>query len=714
MRDLCQRVALVFLLGALTVIGGCGAGSEGSSGTGANGSANNGLSGSGSSSSGSNAVGSSTSGSSTSSGSITTASSNGGSSATASSGSGISGNGSSSGASNAVSSSTSGSSTSGSSTSSGGTAPSGLPPPAALSYPTPMVFANYWRIVTVQPSVTGTVSHWSVAPALPAGVILDQSTGEITGIPTAAQPPTTYTITAQNDAGSTSATVSITVGTLTVSPPWPTRMTVAGTSTTIDITLAPVDFSFDGTLYASVTDPNGNFSSAVSVSSPSHGTYRLSLATINTAPEGLAGGTLTLHLCSDAACTSPQPLSGLYIQYSLTILSASSEWPGGDFSIRTPWPNASDWQTFQGNAAHTGYVDAWLDPNEFTPRWQGQIGTNTDSWNLGTNMTLTTANGSIFLPAGDKLYSLSDHDASINWSYDVSGLEFPSTNPPSVASGVVYMAAGQQSSTFMFAFNATNGAVLFKTPMTSQWEHYLAPTIGIDGVYTNAGTYGGLYGFNTTGTQLFFDQEAQTSEWTPAVDANYVYSYTGSLNIVDAATGALHMTIADPTFQNYIYEIGGSVVLGASGRAFAANYDNVVINGGGVGNTLLGFDTNAGTIAWMVPGCYPTTPAYHAGLLYVANDNPVRLEVRSEQDGSLQWTWTPQLANDTKFVSEVLLTRNIAFISTNNAVYGIDTYLHQMVWGYPVAGGAKLALSANGILYIQSSGPLVAINLKNP
>jgi hypothetical protein len=71
------------------------------------------------------------------------------------------------------------------------------------------------------------------------------------------------------------------------------------------------------------------------------------------------------------------------------------------------------------------------------------------------------------------------------------------------------------------------------------------------------------------------------------------------------------------------------------------------------------------------------------------------------------------LAGDTSFLSEVLLTQNIAFVSTNTAVYGIDITTHQTVWSYPAVGGARLALSANGILYLQfGANGFSAINVK--
>jgi hypothetical protein len=39
-----------------------------------------------------------------------------------------------------------------------------------------------------------------------------------------------------------------------------------------------------------------------------------------------------------------------------------------------------------------------------------------------------------------------------------------------------------------------------------------------------------------------------------------------------------------------------------------------------------------------------------------------------------------------RFVSEVLLTQNLAFVSTDRAVYGIELSSHYAVWSYPLSG----------------------------
>lgn len=84
--------------------------------------------------------------------------------------------------------------------------------PVSLSYSTPLaVYTKYSVIPNNVPTVTGTVTSWSVSPALPAGLVLNTTTGVISGTPTDSQSAVIYTITATNLNGSTTATISMTV-----------------------------------------------------------------------------------------------------------------------------------------------------------------------------------------------------------------------------------------------------------------------------------------------------------------------------------------------------------------------------------------------------------------------------------------------------------------------------------------------------------------------
>lgn len=83
--------------------------------------------------------------------------------------------------------------------------------PSALSYTTPLSLTVDTAMTAASPTVTGTVDSYAVAPALPAGLSLNTTTGVISGTPTAAQVSTNYTVTATNIAGSTTFVVVITV-----------------------------------------------------------------------------------------------------------------------------------------------------------------------------------------------------------------------------------------------------------------------------------------------------------------------------------------------------------------------------------------------------------------------------------------------------------------------------------------------------------------------
>ncbi len=85
--------------------------------------------------------------------------------------------------------------------------------PSSLNYTA--VTSSYTintAIATNSPTSSGgAVVSYAVSPALPTGLSLDTSTGDITGTPTVLTPVATYTVTATNTGGSTTKALSITV-----------------------------------------------------------------------------------------------------------------------------------------------------------------------------------------------------------------------------------------------------------------------------------------------------------------------------------------------------------------------------------------------------------------------------------------------------------------------------------------------------------------------
>jgi hypothetical protein len=350
------------------------------------------------------------------------------------------------------------------------------------------------------------------------------------------------------------------------------------------------------------------------------------------------------------------------------------------------------WTTYQGNAAHTGYVPVSLNTAEFEKAWSVTVGGE------ATLQPVTAADGMVYVSqmgyfSDQGLYVLKSLDGSELWN-----IKFPnifSVNPPAYDNGKVYIQTGNHSGdTWLRAYEVGSGGLVFQAPHEAQWERYLAPTIVDQMVYVNGGSYGGMYSFSgVNGQQNWFAPLSQYDQWTPAVDATYAYSYVGEtgLNVVKRADGQLAYTIADPNFNWNGYSMNLAPVLGTQN-------DVIVFNGG----RLVSFDLANRKIRWTVQDGFNSQPSLTNGVVYAVNNGA--LSVRREDTGAAIWGWAPP---SDALDGPVIVTDSHVFVSGASTTYAVDLTTRTAVWSYP-QGGA-LALS-EGTLYIAgSNGLLTAI-----
>jgi len=84
-----------------------------------------------------------------------------------------------------------------------------LPAPTAIAYPQTVIGTYVGHEITPDiPGTAGTITSYTISPALPTGLSMDPATGVISGTPAAAASQATYVVTGRNSGGSVTAVIS--------------------------------------------------------------------------------------------------------------------------------------------------------------------------------------------------------------------------------------------------------------------------------------------------------------------------------------------------------------------------------------------------------------------------------------------------------------------------------------------------------------------------
>lgn len=480
---------------------------------------------------------------------------------------------------------------------------------------------------------------------------------------------------------------------------------------TLNVTLAPASqtikafedaseatFSFDATQSGTTSDPvypdvQYDKSLFALQGSPAlaGGKYVVAFKTAKDLGGDSYKGNITFRLCRDTACATVYPGSTQTFAYTLDV-------------------QLKDWVALQRNPAHTGYVHATFDPASFKKAWDWTPD-NTD-----TISSVATKGAVIFVSQTNQdrthsIHALSSVTGAVNWQYNFGSVYDASA--PSLAGDQIYvttltMSIGDSQNVVL---NATTGQYIRAMPFAAQSSFAAAPTPFATELYMSAGYYGGVvYGYNAyTGSTLWTANGTSTGIWSgeaPAVDEKNVYYYSGSsIDVFDRMTGAKIKSMVDPFFVWGGYSYIGGPIIGSKNNilAYSGSY-----GGGGIGfemgqpKPLVNYSLASGAYTWHTPNIYETVPAVAKGVVYVARNNPARLDAISEDSGTVLWSWTPPAGE--QFLGNAIVTDTLVFVSTDKAVYAVSTTgtTHSSVWTAATPGG--LAISSDNRLVIASRG----------
>jgi hypothetical protein len=281
-----------------------------------------------------------------------------------------------------------------------------------ISYASPQTYNRGTAITALNPvSTGGAVTSYAVSPALPSGLVMSTTTGQIFGTPTAVTTAANYTVTATNAGGSTTATVNITVtGPLT----WTGAAgTDWGTTGLWDSGSLPVSTS-------TVIIPNVSnrpvIGSGMSAAASSISVVAGSSLTVN-AGGSLAAGTLTLN--SDATGTAIFVNKGTATVTTAVVKQFLPNATARNYYLSAPVAGVS-------TAAFTGSTSV-MEYNEVTGAWVNTTGTLTPGKGYISVATPTsqtfTFNG--VLNDGNKSLALTS-TAGKGLGFNLAGNPYPS------------------------------------------------------------------------------------------------------------------------------------------------------------------------------------------------------------------------------------------------------------------------------------------------
>lgn len=462
------------------------------------------------------------------------------------------------------------------------------------------------------------------------------------------------------------------------------------------------------TFYPQLSDRGSALASSPYASSWGWGPGELLYIELNSRADlapGRHSGTVELRMCIDQACTSQRGGSPVLLPYEFNVLPATSLTP------LARWQGISEWETFQGNAGHNGFVPVSLDPAQFSQRWRWSPPLPAGQEYPSMASPVVTQGGRVLFTVDNKLVALNEHDASTAWSVAFGTGSFDGPGTPAASNGKIYVQSGENGNERLYGLDGASGAQLFSSYTSGKG---LQPTVGEGLVYTGSSSV--IRAFDAAGGKEVWNAlHYGNSNFTPTLANGKVYSYTADLGGDTLAayaplTGAPSGSMYD-NGPNDMGQIDGAAVDGGGNILFGVNRSRSGPDGYANTNRLLKFDMAGGAIAWAIPGSYVGAPAVAADVVYVANHRPFQLEARAASNGALLWKWARDVRTDFQgFSGQVLATNRLLFATTPTMTYAIDIATRRTAWSYPLGGA--LAISPNGILYISGNGSIAAINLR--
>ena len=436
-----------------------------------------------------------------------------------------------------------------------------------------------------------------------------------------------------------------------------------------------------GTVYLQVSDSAGAFVAPAATLAPTkQSTYRIGLGWPASMAPGVYTGTLSVRACEDDLCAQPYAGTLHSVGYTMTV------------------NKVGEWETLQRTSRHDGYVPVTIDATRYHTAWTFENAT------YSLSGVVTDGSNVYFAERGtSSVYAKRATDGATQWRRVFTGSygSGPALSPPTVSDGVVYIATTGHADTWLYALQASDGMQSFQSQFSTQWADILNPTVRNGQVYVNSGYYDGVvYAFSIADGAASWNAAGGTYGMnTPAADDDFVYAYNGgTLDVFSAVDGSVSASIG-PGSGGSGSDYNGTTVLGSPDHVLT--YSGFGSYGTGGSRQLLDYSVARQAMRWMSNALYSNYFAVAKGVVYATSNETSSFDALDEATGRVLWSWKP-LEPSVSFTGNVVVTDNVAFVSTQTRIYAIDLRRHRAVWSAATHG--TMSLSAGRMLFVTTPG----------
>lgn len=349
---------------------------------------------------------------------------------------------------------------------------------------------------------------------------------------------------------------------------------------------------------------------------------------------------------------------------------------GSDPRSASNIPEIKEWSRYQGNSGHTGFLPIEIDPTLLQVRWRSYYNTN-------GSQVVSIEDDIYLLDQNMGVVSVNIGNGAADWNY--SSLESTGLITPLVFGDKIWV----KTQSNLRSIEREEGILSYV--VSSEGFNYSSAALNRINDFTIVTGNTSINSFDDNGEHVWQFGLGGTSYISPIVN-NSLTNASGQFYVLNGENGEalLETDVFDLLSTNLASSMSGS-------------YGNLIVKSR---DFLLSLDTVNGQILWQkeIESQNREVMANAYGRVFVADRS---LQVFDELTGDLLWSW--ETPNNRSISNNIVVARNLVFVSSHSTTYALSLSTKQMVWSIDIGG--KLSLQKLGTLFIAGNSEVVAVDL---